>query len=334
MLNQIFIICAAERSGKPGTSDADINAATVAIKDFENRYSYVKPMQLQASVFKPVAAAGPAETLNSKLIRQIQNSIGAIVFIDSLRPNILYELGFFHGQGKPVLLLTRKETSKTNKYFSDLAGVCLGHIERDSERKIKELVFNYLNELFNVLATSPLLSMNELPTAKTNGLEEMIKNADEKFLSGKTFESEFGKSIVVNTWGGVLFRLNYNLMPSAKFKLVMRTFENATYSIYFFIEFRDESNETNGIAIGVSSNRAKVQFESNERSLPSPLLGSRWSMISYSFKDLLKLGQVLEDVEIIRLKYLRIRSGNYNVDDQKINKALEIGFLNITGINK
>ena len=95
-------------------------------------------------VFNIPNAAAPGATLGTELTRELHNSIGAVVFVDDLRPNVAYELGFFHGQGRSVLLLTRSPLDSVWMSISDLAGAALADLSRT---QMVAAVHGYLERL-------------------------------------------------------------------------------------------------------------------------------------------------------------------------------------------
>jgi hypothetical protein len=318
---QVFIVYSVK-----GTLKEHIHEACDAISSFRLKSSIVSSVLVTPFIFELPVTSGPGKTLNTELIKELQNSIGAIIFIDDLRPNISYELGFFHGQGKPVLLLTNQEISSTWASISDLAGVVLADI---SQRPIKLYIDKYLDQLYIKLAANPILHITEMPSKEKNGLKKIIQTAR---IEVQTKKAEYGESIIIDTWGGIIFDVSYNLIQDAKFKIVLRSFEKAVFSIYFLIKFINSKGETKSIQIGITSSRTNTGFESNERNLATQSISKKWSMLSYTFKSLLEAGQILEKIRVIQLERIRVRS-NYNENAMEKVAAYEIGYFEIIGID-
>lgn len=102
-----------------GTQGTDLTEAKNAIANYSHAASNLR---MSARVFEIPGGAGAGTTLGAELTRELRTSLGAVVFADDLRPNVVYELGFFHGRGARVLLLTRRPIDTFWLEISDLAG--------------------------------------------------------------------------------------------------------------------------------------------------------------------------------------------------------------------
>jgi hypothetical protein len=86
------------------------------------------------------------------------------------------------------------------------------------------------------------------------------------------YAGDFGETIRIDTWGGIVFDAGYNLLSDAKFKIALRGESLAsTYSIYFRVRFPDPLGVRRSIWLGLTSNQGKAVFEANERNLPASL---------------------------------------------------------------
>jgi hypothetical protein len=81
-----------------GTEPAEIGVVEEAIRSFERTDSSVRAVPV---VFAIPAGAAPGSTLGTELNEELRSCIGALIFVDDLRPNVAYELGFFHGEARP-----------------------------------------------------------------------------------------------------------------------------------------------------------------------------------------------------------------------------------------
>ncbi len=319
---QIFIVCSVK-----GIDESHISDAKKAIDSYKRSSSMVSSVITKPFIFRIPTGSIAGKTLNSDLVEQLQKSIGAIIFIDDLRPNIAYELGFFHGQGKIVLLITNNNVKKTWDYISDLAGCSLLNLHDNS---IESGIHNYLNLVYDTLSNKKLAAP-ELPLVSKNALNEYVKKAR---IPVNVYQSDFGDAITIDTWGGIVFDIGYNLFPEAKFKIALRKKDYlSSYSIYFRIRFVNSYNERRIISLGITSNNANTWFESNERCLASQPITEDWCLITNSFKNLLLDGQVLGNNKVEFLEIIRVRAGNYKPDPFEKNPAYEIGFIEIIGID-
>lgn len=311
-----------------GTSKTDIDAAKAAITSYIRKSSSIMSVITKPYEFYIPSGSAPGISLGTELTKQLQNSIGAIVFIDDLRPNIAYELGFFHGQGKTVLLVTRKQVEEAWKAISDLSGCALLSIERES---VTDGIHHYIDRVYSTLSTSLLFPAPELPIPMRNMIGEIGKRARIPVL---IYNGDFGQTMRVDTWGGIRFDVGYNLLPDAKFKIVIRgESKDSTYSIYFQVKFINALGDRRTIWLGLTSNQEKTRFEANERNIASQHLTRNWHFLTASFTELLKRGQVLGVQRVECLNLISVRAGKYQSDPSVKNPSYEIGYFEIIGID-
>jgi hypothetical protein len=74
------------------TSQEDIDAVQNAIRTFSSTAK--KDVRVEPRVFEIPHGAAPGATLSTELSEQLIASTGAVVFVDDLRPNVAYEMGF------------------------------------------------------------------------------------------------------------------------------------------------------------------------------------------------------------------------------------------------
>lgn len=306
-----------------GTPRESIGAAEEAILSYERPESSVRTEPL---IFEVPHGSAPGATLGSELAIQLQHSVGAVVFVDDLRPNVAYELGFFHGRGRTVLLITNSSVESVWTAISDLAGTALVSLQRQD---ISSAIHSYLNRLYNELGAVKPWQAPELPAAAHNMLAEFARRAR---VPVTLEEGPFGEMLTVSTWGGVMSDLQLNLLPEAKFKVVLRASSHgAHYSVYFRIRFPDPNGERRRLWLGLTSRKLTTGFEENERTLPAQAPTAEWRLLSGAFSDLLRAGQVLGARPVEFLEAIRIRAGS-PVSETVI--PLEVGFLYITGIDR
>lgn len=311
-----------------GTSATLIKEAEDAVTNYKLASSLVTSVIAKPFLFRVPSASSPGSSLGSELTRQLQYSIGAIVFLDDLRPNVSYELGFFHGQGKAVLLVTSKDIEEIWKSISDLAGcplLCL----KDST--LWDGIRAYLDTIYDAAARARPYQAPKLPCRSRNMLEEIAKGAR---ISIDLHENDFGKALRVKTWGGVIFDVDYHLLPDAKFRIALRSEAlNSLYSIYFRVRYVDKLGEGRRFMVGLTSNRSKTAFESNERTIPAQCASREWRLLNGTFSDLFKLGHVLGVQCIDHLDRIRVRAGEYWRPIDEEVPAYEIGYFEIIGVD-
>ncbi len=320
---QIFIVCPAVYDSRLLNIMEEVCSS---IRSFKSINYIVDSVNTQPFIFEIPAGASSGFTLNRDLIEQLEISIAAIVFVDELRPNIAYELGFFHGQGKPTLLISKNEVSKIWKEISDLAGCALLII---NENQIEVGIHKFLNFVYEQLSRIELISTSKLPLAKYNMLSKLVEKSR---IVVKSRLSDYGLCIKVDSWGGYIFDVDFRLLPQSKFYILLRKLDiTANYSIYFRLRFIDCSHQRKTIAIGLTSSRVTTGFESNERNLPSEGISNDWCLLSGSFENLLKKGQILGNNVVEHLEIIRVRA-EYNENRSKLMPAYEIGYFEIVGV--
>ena len=213
-----------------GTCPNYIDEAKDAVRSYRRDASFVMGVFLEPWTLQIPSGSQPGGTLGSELTRRLRSSIGAIVFVDDLRPNVAYELGFFHGQGRAVLLVTNKRVEQIWASISDLAGCALLSMEKLS---LVEGVHSYLDGVYDALGDIPLFQAPELPHQSRNIIGELAERAR---IRVEPYEGDFGETLRIDTWGGVVFEVGYSLLADAKFKIAIRgESRDSTYSIYFCI---------------------------------------------------------------------------------------------------
>lgn len=303
-----------------GTLTGDLEEAQKAVESFKRVGSTV---EVKPHVFKIPDGSAPGATLASELYGNLIRSIGAIVFVDDLRPNIAYELGFFHGQGRLVLLMTKKNIEDIWLTITDLAGTSLARIDKFS---IEDYVTKYLNRLYDDLAFSELWESTLFPNKDRNLINKFAKKIDQKHI----VDTDFGKGIRINDWKKLDFDIGRNLLPNSKFVIVLRAKKiDSLYSIYFRIKYSDTSVMKKNIWIGLSSVKKMANIQSDERLVPSKNATVDWTIIQGSFSELFKKSFILDKIEIESLNSIRLRAGS-NADQK--NSDIEIGYMNIIGL--
>src|SRR2546421_1348331 len=209
-----------------GTSTTQIDEVSEAVRTFARNDSSVRSEPL---VFTVPTGAATGATLGTELTRELQACIGAIVFVDALRPNVAYELGFFHGRGRTVLLLTNQNVDAAWVSISDLPGAAVHRVEAGSLRPTVHL---YLNRLYNELSSMAPWSLSQIPSAEDNLIAKLpeVRNAESVFHE----DGEWGPFLRISSWSGIDLEVGCNLLADARFKLMMRAVQQtADYSVYF-----------------------------------------------------------------------------------------------------
>lgn len=303
-----------------GTLKEDINKTENTVKLFKREGSTV---EVEPLVFQVPDGAAPGATLSSELYGNLIRSIGAIVFVDDMRPNVAYELGFFHGQGRLVLLVTKKNIEDIWLTISDLAGTSLAKIDKYS---IEDYVNRYLNRLYDDLALSDLWESTLFPNKNRNLINEFALKIDQS----RIVDSDFGKGINIKDWNRLDIDVGKNLLKSSKFVIVLRAKRiGSNYTVYFRIKYSDTSATKKDIWIGLSSVKRMANIQSNERLVPSKNATLDWTIIQGSFSELFRKNFILDKIEIESLNTIGFRAGSK--EDQN-NSEVEIGYINIIGL--
>ncbi len=311
---QILIVYSVE-----GTSKEDLHTVESAVATYRRSGSNVR---VEARVIGVPNGASPGATLGTELTEQIKISIGAVVFMDDLRPNVAYELGFFHGNGRRTLLLTRQPVDSIWNSISDLAGAALAQIDRESPENAVHL---YLGRLYDDLGRTESWRGLQLPDPTAN-----ILARGELISGGYCVDGgPFGPMLRVESWYPfVEIEVGCNLLPQARFTIIARSAAGADLSAYFRVCFRDRSGERARIWLGLSSLRGTILLQSEERNLPAQRPTERWTMYAGDFTELLRKGWVLGTGPVEHLERIRLRAGT-----PEGSKAipLEIGFVAVSG---
>jgi hypothetical protein len=308
-------------SGTGGTERQDV---ADAISTFVRADSSVRT---EPVTFEIPTGASPGSTLSSELTRQLRSCIGAVVFVDDLRPNVAYELGFFHGRGRTVLLLTNRDVDAAWKSISDLAGAALHRVEHGSAQSAVHL---YLNRLYDELSSMPPWPVSQLPSKEHNLLGRLY---DKSEVEGVVqLDGDWGCSLRVSSWSGIDLPVGFNLLPDARFKLVLRALErDADYSVYFRVRFQDQSGDRSRVWLGLTSLRRASGLQSEERTFPAQPLTTSWHVLNGRFQDLLERGHIIVGGPSYYLEKLRIRAGRSNLRNAK---PIEVGFIEIIGVDR
>lgn len=280
-------------------------------------------------VFEIPCGSISGKSLGTHLADSLQGSIGAIVFVDDLRPNIAYELGYFHGKGRRVLLVTQKTPTEIWAEISDLAGHSLCELD-DVRTGFRDTIQKYITEAIYKAGRIDIVSTISLPDKKNNMLGSIIPTAR---IPVHTTKGEYGPAIVVDTWGGIIFDTDYTLVDDPQFRILFRSLSpTATYSIYFRIRYIDTRGIIQRVFIGLTSLRGRAAYDRNERNLPAAALRREWSLLAGSIRDLMRKGEIWDCQKISGLEVIRVRAGDYKADPFEKNPAYEIGYLQIIGV--
>jgi hypothetical protein len=317
---QIFVAYAVDSTPRQA-----IESVCEAIRSF-TRPSYSPSVVTRPVLFPIPTGSEPGASLGYELSRELQKSVGAIVFVDDLRPNVAYELGILHGHGRFVLLVTSKRPDEVWRSISDLAGSALLDTSRSD---LATGVHDYLASLYKRLAVSEPFAAPRLPLPGLNMIDSLTRRPEVPVTAR---DSTFGPAIIVDSWRGMTFELGWELLPDASFKVAARALSYAsTYSIYFSLEFVDALGAKRGIWLGLTSNQGQVGIVSNERLMPSQGLSEDWRLLAGSFGELFRRGHVLGVRRIVRLQLVRIRAGNRTPDPHQKTAAWELGYFEVVG---
>lgn len=311
---QILIVYSVKK-----TPEEDLINAEKTINNYKLENSTVKTI---AKRFEIPKGSSAGKTLTNELYKELLISVGALVFVDDLKPNVAYELGFFHGQNRTVLLITRKRIEKIWIGISDIAGTALANLNNET---IQDAIKSYLDRIYTELSVKDPFDIFHYPLSESNQIEHLTKNISQDNL----ISTEFGSGFTIKTWKGIEINIDKNLYDCARFTILLRA-KNlySKYSIYFQVQFTNHLGEKCSIWIGVSSVKAKMNIKSEERLIPSLDTTTNWSILHGTFSDLFKKGHILGEIHFRHLDKIKIRSGNKEQTDSEI----EIGYINITGI--
>jgi hypothetical protein len=278
----------------------------------------------QPEEFKIPASTGPRDTLNSELVNKLRNCVGAIAFVDDMRPNIAYELGFFHGMGRPVLLLSSSTPEPSWSNITDLAGSA---VQQFTEEDLTALIHQYLDELFLRLENVDRWPSYPFPNPRHNllsrsGLE--LRCNDMEIVK----KGPFGRLVRLFEWQHPLnIRINKSLSDGARFKIAVRSPEDAHFSVYFELEFQDAAGKPRQVWLGLSSWLGRADYRNDERNMPTDPANAEWRFVTGTFADLQEQGH-LGQIKNTNLKRVRFRAGEPNTTDRA---AVEMGYLEIDG---
>ena len=305
------------------TDPAELRTVQKAIRDFRRADSSVRA---EPVVFAVPSGAAPGATLGTELTEDLRSCVGAVVFVDDLRPNVAYELGFFHGRGRTVLLLAHHNVDSVWTSISDLAGAALLSIDRID---LQTVVHSYLNRLYEELASVSAWPSPELPSAERNLLAQLpeLQNA-----AGLHQGGEWGPFLRVEAWGGIDLDLGLNLLPGAGFKIVLRALHHGgDYSVYFRTRFPDRNGSRQRIWLGLTSRRRASGLRSDERTFPAQTPTTNWQILTGRFQDLLDRGYVFASGPAFYLERMRLRAGT---PGETTASPIDLGFVEIVGVDR
>lgn len=337
-IEQILIVYASTDANGEGTRESDMLAVRDIINSFGRSGRPSDALKTSAFIYRTSETVTAGETLSSQLRDVMQASLGAIVFLDRIPANVAYEMGFFHGQGRPVLLLTRaQDRAEIWRRFSDITGSPLYVLE---DAPPTEVVNAYLGRLYSELSRVEPWNVDEFPSAKDNLLNrETTKQLGHLILKDSP---EFGKALSIPGWGRVDLDVGMNLLQDAKFKIVVRSIWPSSHlTIYFLIRYTTLSGEQKRIYTALSSATSVTYARSNERTVPLPRATSQWQLVSGRFQDLMKQGMILDVLRVDHLDKIAFRAGfvEGTVADGVLDEStavshdepLEVGFIQVVG---
>ena len=314
---QILIIYSFE-----GTRKADLHATQTAIQNFSQKNSNIKFKPL---VFEVPSGAAPGSSLGTELSNELSTSVGAIIFIDDLRPNVAYELGFFHGKGRTVLLLTRNRVDSIWNNISDLAGAALASLETND---LTDVVHAYLLRIYNEICFVRVWPTFPLPSKEANFLNNIptIKLPENLFLDG-----QFGTYLKINSWERIEVDLGFNLLPNARFMLLLKAEASGDdYTVYFKVRFSDRHKQRQNVWLGLTSTARKAWLTYSERTLPAQNLTREWRILTGEFDQLLEHGSILGGCSVDYVDRARFRAGS---KEKRPAGPITIGYFSINGID-
>jgi hypothetical protein len=305
------------------TSQAERESVKQAVRDF---HLAGQTVSVTADEFGIPQSARPGVTLSSELIERLNACVGAIVFIDDLRPNITYELGYMHGRGRSVLLLSRRPIENSWIDLSDLAGVAIADLNRQD---INDAVCGYLQRLYeHELRNVQHVHFFRVPTAEDNLLG---RSSTQEGLSQNA--GPFGAMLSMNRYEPpISVAVGKNLSPTARVLVILRAPDRTEhYSIYFRVRYADLNRDPARIFLGVTSHRRDAWITRGERQFPSQTLQPDWRMLALSLSDLLRRGAVLGTGDPDYLEEVWFRVGHRG---QERIGTVEVAYLGISGIDE
>ncbi|HEX8691814.1 MAG TPA: hypothetical protein VF746_05315 [Longimicrobium sp.] len=282
-------------------------------------------VRTHAEVFGIPEGVSPGRTLNTELVKALKRCVGAIAFVDDLRPNIAYELGFFHGKGAPVLLLTSCSPGRSWRQISDLAGAATAKF---TSSNLQTLIHKYLDRLFAELEDIAPWPTYTFPKPGQNLLasDEIEVRCDGCEI---VEDGPFGRMVRLSRWESPLnLSINGSLSPHARFKIAVRSPSEAHYAVYFELGFQDARKKERQVWLGLSSWLKRGDYRNDERNLPVDPANRQWRYVTGTFADLLRQAR-LSHVKNETLKRVRLRPGEpHSADDSPV----EFGYLEIVGV--
>ncbi len=305
-----------------GTSSDDLKAAQDAISRFSTTTN--RDVRVDSRVFEIPHGAAPGATLSTELSEELMASIGAVVFVDDLRPNVAYEMGFFHGQGRTVLLLTRKPIDSIWATISDLAGAALASLDNEDMETVISL---YLRRLYVDISHVKMRSSFPLPSDETNLFNKL--QLPENELTD-IVDGPYGKSLIVKSWHHTDIGIGQNLLQGAKFVLLFRaTDASADYTVYFRVRYSHRRERRKIIWLGLSSAYRAAGLTYAERTFPAQSATPEWRVLPADFDELLKQGFVLGSCAVDYIEKVRFRAGNRG---EHTSNPVEFAYMSIIGI--
>lgn len=304
------------------THPDDIAAVEKTVAQFriERRIGAVRAT---ARVFRIPDAAAPLAALGLELKETMDSCVGAIVFVDDLRPNVAYELGYFHGRGRPVLLLSRRDVDEVWRQISDLAGAALADLRRID---LGEAVSAYLTRVYQrdlaLVTPVPLLS---LPSETDNFLSPDCRGENLAWAEGP-----WGPALRVTSYEPPTeLEVGRNLLPGARVRVLLRApAGTGDFGVYARVRFQNHDRNRRRIWLGVSSLRRDMWITRLERLFPGRTPTRAWQMLTLELSDLLKRGLLLGAEGPDFIQSLRFRAG---ARDRAVIEPIEVGYVGLSG---
>jgi hypothetical protein len=305
-----------------GTQGTDLTEARNAIENYSHPASNLR---MSPRVFEIPAGAGAGTTLGAELTRELRTSLGAVVFADDLRPNVVYELGFFHGRGTRVLLLTRNPIDSFWLAISDLAGCVLAQL---NSTNIDAAISSYLTRLYEDAGRAPSWRLISSPTSTTNLLAQITSLTT---LPQFRTAGPAGPYLEIDTWDHLDIPLQFSLLSEARFHVLVRaTGPDAECTIYFNVRLPDRQGERRQVWLGLTSTKRTAYIRREERTIPMQAPTSDWCLLTGSFNELLRSGAMLGSGPVDYVDRVRFRAGRSG-ESGRVVVPVEIGYLSISG---